>query len=184
MKNVEPLHIALPPWRTGTDRQRGRAIWLYLKKKGKAGPHLKRQGRKLVNARSKWLADLMALKPLPGDACSRLTNYHSAREINASMNTVECLAAAGNFVAAGAVYFVFMSRFTADIKREEAKRQRQKAVETFRLKKRIKGLQKEVLVFRAIAKSKRPMTGHQIARQLKIPASTVGGYLAKWRRKK
>lgn len=101
----------LPAWRTGTDRQRGRALWRYLRATGDVFG-LKREGRKLVPTTPLRVV-LLGSTPRFGAGSADWP-----RDVYASIGTALDLAARGEFVAAGAVYFLVMQRIAREIEPE------------------------------------------------------------------
>jgi hypothetical protein len=164
----------LPPWNSGTDRQRGRALWRYLRERGRT-PLLRRREARL-QPESTYTKD-GRLK------ISFYRDYKSAREVNSSMLTALSLAARGEFVAAGSVYYALMSRQCNETKKqapvEKARIRRQVGAVKARRKRAIQAIHMERDVMSLALSSRKKISSEQIARKVGISASSVRRILKK-----
>jgi hypothetical protein len=122
----------------GTDRQRGRALWRYLKSNGDVEAFIRVRGA-LHPARS-----LSSILSEPTRESPVLRVGDRSREVNASMWTAMHLAANMKFVAAGAVYCAVMQRISAayrpEFLKKWAKQRRQEGAKFVREKRSVKVL--------------------------------------------
>jgi len=165
----------LPLWEFGTDRQRGRSLWRYLRDRGRVPALQRREGR---------LQPVDSYTKRGHRKISFPRDYISAREVNSSIATAMSLAARGEFVAAGAVYYLVMSRMSDEQKKqtlvERTHIRRQMGALKVRNLRSIKALERERAVVLLKASSGN-LSSEAIRRRLKIPASTVRRILKKHR---
>jgi hypothetical protein len=174
VKSTELTSIPFPPWETGTDRQRGRALWRYLRAKGLVARLHRRNGK------LELLAGLSDVVSQDGWYYRRLKNEASVLDANASLVHAMSLAIRGEFVAAGAVYYVVMQRLgkyqDARLSKLLYPEKRRRSLAIARAKRKSVASDREVVIRDAeekSAKADKKVPVKKLAAKLRISESSV-----------